>query len=344
MDSTHPLLSLIDCPIERTADVSGAGQIEEHTLDWFSRFGFGRSGKERELMLACAPGHCACLICPGASAEMLMFSSAYILWGLTFDTLLDQGDVTQRKQNYAVLAPALLQTLNNPWHAPQGLPPIILMLRDLRLYLEGRVSGPQIRRWVDSHGFYLTGVARELYDAEQGTLPSLNDFLYLRMYTAAGSPGGPLVELCSGPGPDQEALETPAIHALADAATTVMALLGDLGSTGKEGPLEYNVINVIRQELNCSRAEAVSEALRLCNRVIELFCQLRAQVAPSADAATGAYITGLASLVRGVLDWAATVPRYARHPASGIPDLAGAPRINPLTLPSVSWWWDQLKA
>lgn len=335
--SPHPSLSHIKCPIPHTPPTR-AGSIEKHTLDWFARFGFGASAAEREMLVACAPAHCACMLTPDAPEDLLRFSSAYIVWGLLFDTLLDHGELADRKRNYALLAPQLVRTLNDPWRRSEGLHPVILLLRDMRLYLEGRVSAPQIRRWVDSHARYMTGVARELLDAERGVLPTLDDFLYLRMYTAAGAAGAALVDLCAGPGPDATELETPSVHALTDAASIVMSLFGDLGSAPKEGPLDYNIVNVIAHELACTRAEATTEAVHLCNRIIDQFCRLRAEVSPSVSPPTRTYLTALGGLIRGVLDWSDLVPRYSAHPVTDHPDMTRAPRIDPRDLASIAWW------
>ncbi|MEV7285251.1 hypothetical protein AB0O01_11925 [Streptomyces sp. NPDC093252] len=333
----HPVLSHITCPIPPTPPLR-APEIEEHTLAWFARFGFGGTEAERRMLRACAPAHCACMLTPDAPESLLRFSSAYIVWGLLFDTFLDHGDLADRKRNYALLAPQLVRTLNDPWRTPEGLHPVILLIRDMRLYLEDRVAPAQLRRWVDSHSRYMTGVARELLDAEHGTLPTLDDFLYLRMYTAAGAAGAALVDLCGGPDPDPAELETPAVHALTDAASIVMSLFGDLGSAPKEGPLEYNVVNVIARELDCSRAEAMTEAVHLCNAIVAYFCTARESLWPTLTPATRTYLTGLGGLIRGVLDWSDLVPRYREHPASDHPDMGRPARVDPWGLASIGWW------
>ncbi|MEU9332217.1 hypothetical protein AB0D49_03505 [Streptomyces sp. NPDC048290] len=340
--SPHPILSLIDCPIPHTPPTL-APAIEKHTLDWFARFGFGGGEAERRMLVACAPAHCACMLTPDAPEELLRFSSAYIVWGLLFDTFLDHGDLADRKRHYALLAPQLVRTLNDPWRRPEGLHPVILLMRDMRLYLDdmvarGQVSAAKVRRWVDAHSRYMTGVARELLDAEQSVLPPLDDFLYLRMYTAAGAAGAALVDLCGGPGADPAELETPEIHALTDAASIVMSLFGDLGSAPKEGPLEYNVVNVLTRELDCTRAEAMTQAVHLCNGIVAYFHEARESLSPSVTPETRAYLTALGGLIRGVLDWSELVPRYREHPTSDHPDLSRPPRIDLRDLPSIGWW------
>jgi hypothetical protein len=309
-------------------------------LGWFARHGFGLSAGERDLLTACAGAQCALMITPGAPEDLLIFSSTYIVWGLVADTSLDHGDLSRRKARYQRLAPQFLRALNDPWSGPDGLEPIAALLRELRLYLEGRTSPAQIRRWADAHAVYLTGVACELLNADQGTLPTLDDYLYLRTYTAAGPTGTALVDLCTGPGPTASDLETGAVRALGDAASMVMAFLGDLASAGKETDLEYNLLNVIQRDLSCSRFQAMDHAVHICDQIIELFCELRERTLPTVTPCTAAYLTGLGTLIRGVLDWVDLVPRYTTFPR--ITPAPAASRIDARRLPSIAHWWNLL--
>ncbi|WP_280466292.1 terpene synthase family protein [Nocardia brasiliensis] len=338
--ASHPVLALIRCPIPPVIP-DRAAQLEEDTLNWFARFGFGASPHERQLLQACAPAHCACMTAPRASEDLLKFCSTYLLWVQVVDPFLDHGELSQRKDNYARLAPSIIQVLREPWSEPLDLDPKVQLLRDLRLYLEGKASPEHIRHWVDAHSAYLAAVACEILDAERQRLPSLDQFLHLRNYSAGGPTGAALVSLCNGASPDSTESEAPAIHAVADAAVTAMAFLGDLGSAGKESPLEYNLVNVLDQQLACSREEAMAEAIHLCNSIIDMFLKLRSQLLPTASISTRAYLEGLGTLLRGTLDWAALAPRYARLP-DALPKLGNRPRIDTRRLPSISWWWDLL--
>jgi len=288
---------------------------------------------------------------PHASPDQLRFYVTYMYWGFIVDDVFDVGVPAERAQRYQTLCRPLMLALESPWALiPDGEPPVVTLLRELRRNADELFSPAQVRLWVDSLYTWLLGCGLEITDAAHERSLSVSDYLFASIYSHALRPVVVSLELCGSDGevPASER-EDPRGAALTQMAGLLMSLYADLFSVGKEGTYDQNILNSLIQHDGRSNAQAVSEATIVCERIMVLFLRLREEVLPTVSEPTRDYLANLGHAVRGVLEWSYNVPRFT--PSDGDPpprfdpvriSAPANPNATPLPYPSIAWWWDQL--
>jgi hypothetical protein len=235
---------------------------------------------------------------------------------------------------------------DNPWAAG---------LRDLRQSLERYATHTQMSRWVAAWRRYFFGLGWETLHRSQGTLPSLNEFIAMRM---AGTVGMELLTTMSDIADGYELptadLEKPAVRALTEMTWLLVALDNDLYSYHREALLQgngLNTIDVIAHADTCSAEEAIPKVVAMRDRVMCLFLRLRDQVREDAGWELNRYLDSLGQWVRAHIDWGLASPRYlmplgvtspsetwAKLPTTYASDPTDD---NPqsLPIPAIAWWW-----
>ncbi|SDI17411.1 hypothetical protein SAMN05192558_101296 [Actinokineospora alba] len=333
------------CPIPLVLHPNAAA-VQGRSFAWMERFRlFGDGRIPRENALATESARVTGSMMPSAPDDLLLLFVTYMYWGFMVDDLVDVGTPEQRSQQYRELAPRLLRALESPLVDAPDDPPYVALFRDMRGYVAQHASPAQTRLWVDAFHEWLLGVALELVDARCGVLPTVDGYLFIKMFSSAARAVTSTLEICGGGGElPAEERESPAVTALTQAVSVLMNLYADLFSHGKEASGDYNIINVLMAETGVDRDAAVGEAIGLCDRVMVLFLRLRAEVAPRVTPQTRAYLDNLGATLSGVLDWCATAARLKSGRATRLervdqPSRAdtGAPPY-----PNIAWWWDQL--
>jgi Terpene synthase family 2, C-terminal metal binding len=346
-DLTRPVLY---CPIDAAVH-SNAKNAEVGAFEWMDRCQLFSNESKRSAAFSSNSAEVSARIIPHAPDDLLLFLSTYMYWGFFADDVFDSGPVDVRKARFADLAPQYMRALETPCVAATDDQPLTVLYRELRLFLQPRVTLSQLRRWIDANFGWLLGQTLEIGDAERHTVPTINDFLFVRTYTMAGRCLNLTVELAGGGGevPEHER-ESPRAQAINHIVAVLMGLYADLFSLAKEEPGAHNIVNILANENRCPTAEAVRQAVALSDRIMALFLRLREQIARHASTEMRCYLDNLGHLLRGVLDWGPSVARYhgpqTSEPPEGIActDRPSDPDPSPLPYPTVSWWWSQLEA
>nr|WP_277348012.1 terpene synthase family protein [Streptomyces sp. HNM0574] len=239
---------------------------------------------------------------------------------------------------------------DNPW--ARGL-------RDLRMRLGRKATPTQMARWVAAWRRYFFGLGWETLHRSQGTVPTLNEFVAMRM---AGTVGMEILTTMSDIADGYELptadLERPAVRALTEMSWMLVALDNDLYSYHREALLQgngLNTVDVIARSEGCSPEAAVLRTVALRDRVMCLFLRLREQEAPRSGPELRRYTESLGQWVRAHLDWGLVSARYLRPLGPDSPpatwtelphEFAPAPvddSPGPPELPAVAWWWQCLE-
>lgn len=334
------------CPIPLTFHPK-AQEVQNRSFDWMERFKlFGDGTIPRENALATESARVTGSMIPDAPEDLLLLYVTYMYWGFMVDDLVDAGTAEQRSGNYRALAPQLMRVLESPLAEVPDASPVIALFRDMRRFVAEHATAAQTRLWVDGFQVWLIGVALELDDARTKSLPGLDEYLFVKMYSGTVRAVTITVEICGGGGElPAEERESPAVTALTQAAGVLMNLYADLFSHGKETPDDHNIINVIIREDRCDRQQARARAVELCDRIMVLFLSLRDRTVPGVSPATRVYLDNLASTLSGVLDWCGTVTRF-KTGADGVRTVrtqqpAHSDHAAP-PYPNIAWWWSQL--
>ncbi len=121
-----------------------------------------------------------------------------------------------------------------------------------------------------------------------------------------------------------------------------------------KGQTGQNIVTVLANERGCGLQQAVVDAVAMRDRMMCLFLRLSDRLLPGASVELRSYLSDLGHLLRGNIEWSMRVPRYnslgsADQPpgrtATMFPGWADQPAdgsLEPLPLPAIAWWWNQL--
>jgi hypothetical protein len=203
------------------------------------------------------------------------------------------------------------------------------------------------RRFADAHRAWLYCVAWQIGNRAAGKMPAMQEYLTMRIASAGGPPTIALLEVANGIEVQAREMDSPAVRALTDMTHLIASLDNDLYSFRTEiaeNHTEQNVISVLCRHDGLSPAAALDTAMGLRDRVMVRFLALRDQVRPGASEELRIYLDGLGHSIRGNLDWASSVARYASGGPQRI-EIRDEPHDSnpdPLPYPAVAWWWDRL--
>nr|BFE78235.1 hypothetical protein GCM10020093_008360 [Planobispora longispora] len=271
-------------------------------------------------------------------------------WGFAFDDArCDSGRHSSHPETFVPMAARVQRALERPCPS-EADDAYARALRDIATRFRRTGTSVQFHRFVAAHRAWLAGVAWQIANQAAGVMPDLEDYLTMRLHSAGGEPTFAMLEIANGMEVPAAEMDAPAVRALTEMAILTAALDNDRHSLAKElnrRQADQNIYTVLLRRHADSLPVAVREAACLRDRVLCRFLRLRETTLPRLSAAGRCYVDGLAHGIRGNAEWGLRVPRYlSRGPVpeeSGTAPIAWAERPlddRPLSLPTVSWWWD----
>lgn len=334
------------CPVDAAIHPRVA-ESERDALAWVERVGLAADDRQRESLRHTLSAEFYARFAPFADYDGLQLAVRWVYWGFIFDDRrCDTGRFGDDPARFPPMAGAVQRVMDAPWCDPgddryaRSVQDIVRGMYELR-------TPTQARRFTDAHRAWLFSVTWQVANRARGHLPDLPEYTALRLQTAGGSPTIALLEIANGPEVPGAEMDSPAVRALTEMAITVASWDNDFHSLHRElrESRDYpNLVTVLAHHRGLRRDEAAVEAVRLRDRVMTRFLRLREIVtARPVSEALRTYLDGLGHAIRGNIDWALNVPRYdgiAPHP--GWAERPSDPSTEPLPIPAISWWWDDL--
>lgn len=337
------------CPVPSVVHPS-AQAFNDMTVRWMLQQSLDADDHQRRRLALCDFGGLTASTMPYGQPGPLALMARFHAVLFSFDDgVCDETYVTAdslARETARIVRAVEAPTAHRPDESPHAA-----ALRSLRLELERYASRRQIRRWTDAMRVYTSGLVWEAAWRRKPELPSLDDYVTLWMRAIGMAPSTAMIEIVAGYSIPDDDLEDPRVRALTEITWTLVSWDNDLYSRNKEllrADDDLNLIDVLCQELGCDPHHALQQAVAMRDRVMVLFLRLRDQVIEDAGSELRRYVQGLGQFIRGHLDWASVCPRYSVPSASeGKPDGWWKQRpaddsFEPLPLPTISWWWDQL--
>ncbi|MET9514590.1 terpene synthase family protein [Streptomyces sp. NPDC002994] len=338
------------CPVPSIVHPS-AEALNDMTVRWMLQQSLDADDHQRSRLALCDFGGLTAATMSYGQLERLALMAKFhaVLFSLD-DGVCDEAYATA--DSLAQEAGRIVRAIEAPTAPQPDDSPHAAALRLLRIELERYASRQQIRRWTDAMRVYTSGLVWEASWRRSPQLPSLDDYVTLWMRAIGMAPSTAMIEIVAGYSVPDNDLEDPRVRALTEITWTLVSWDNDLYSRNKEllrADDDLNLIDVLCQELGCEPHHALQEAVAMRDRVMVLFLRLRDQVLRDAGGGLRRYVQGLGQFIRGHLDWASACPRY-RVPSEpeGKPDEGwwkqrpADDSFEPLPLPTISWWWDQL--
>ncbi|MFC1420758.1 terpene synthase family protein [Streptacidiphilus cavernicola] len=346
------------CPIE-SAIHPAAERIEREAVAWLDATGIFTDAADRAWNIATHAAEFSCRLAPEGDEERLLLFAMWNHWmfGLD-DARLDNSSRPVRAAETVDLSLRMIRCIEAPGSTMLGANPVADALADLVVRTRALTTPVQFQRLAEGARDFLLGVAWQNANIERGVVPPLADFVPGRIADVGGRFDAAFIEIANDIEVPAEQLYADPVRAVTEAAGFIVGCDNDLLSYAKEdrgGGAGQNILDVLMHHHRCSFAAALEQATAVRDRAMTLFLRLREQVAREAGPDLRRYLEGLGHFIAGNIQWSDTAPRYAsprnRHllpdPLArlnvSLRDTPSDPRTEPLPIPTVAWWWTQLR-
>jgi hypothetical protein len=337
-------------------------EIQHRSEDWIAQFAFWPDATGRERVQAFNCGELAARMAPHGIPEHLQICTDWFHLAFVWDEFYDRLPTAKAGGGLAQLAELavkVIRTLRVPGAALlSDSSPSCVALRDLAERLHGMSTPVQRHRIIDGQQDWLSAVAWEVASQTRTELPSLADYTAQRLYTVGGTAFTGWLDFLNGIEVSGKEWDAPAVRALTEISGIIVAVDNDLYSYAKDlwfqqrhGVLLLNYVSVLAAHSGCSAPEALDHAVRMRDRLMCLFLILREQIARRASSDLNRYIVGLGHFIRANIDYGNVSLRY-RNPDGRSPNatqstmrFSDAPSdasLEPIDVPHIAWWWEQL--
>ncbi|MFD1832275.1 terpene synthase family protein [Streptomyces desertarenae] len=356
MDTTAVDLPPFYCPIEPAVHPR-VDEVERRAVEWIDRFGFCGTGAERARVLGSNSAEFYARFAPEADLERLWITACWVYWGFAIDDArCDEGALSADPAAFSAMAGRVQRALELP--GPRDFDdPYAAAVHDLGERFRACATPVQVRRFQQAHRAWLAGVQWQVGNRARGHMPTLDDYLTMRLHSAGGEPTYAMLEIANDAEVPAREMDSPAVCALTEMAILVAALDNDRHSFAREvgrRQAEQNVFAVLMRQDGSPLAQAMEDAVALRDRVLCRFLDLRDRVLPRASRELHRYLTDLGHGIRGNIDWGSRAPRYLGPQSAGAePGGKASPGraawsdrpLNPgeaTAPPSIAWWWEDL--
>jgi hypothetical protein len=346
-DSEHLTIPALWCPIEPSLNPRHR-ELDAGCIAWMARMGLASDAAQFQRWSRIKSGELAArTVEPDAAGPGPQFAADHLQWLFTFDDVYcDEGIYGDDPAGMALLIADLMRIVETGSPHLAGLSAMRAM-QDLRQRAEAIATPVQISRWVNAMRAYLGYQVWEAAHRARRSVPSVDSYLMARIANGSMPVCTAMLDFTSNFEIAADEAETPAVRALNEMCCALVGLDNDLMSHWKEtvrGGGNLNLIDVLAVENRCGKAEAVTLAVSVRERILYRFLRLKDQIMPSMTSTGERYLTLLASWIRGNIDWSMSSGRY-RNPAdpAALPDAIApgpaTPDLGPLPYPSIAWWW-----
>ncbi|WP_327134341.1 terpene synthase family protein [Streptomyces sp. NBC_01343] len=336
-----------------------AAELEERSIAWIDAFGLYPDATERAWGLATRSADMVSRIVPFGEVEPMLLFSQWCYWAFAADDWQDSGTGPARTAAVADHGARMIRTLEVPGAGLLPPGPYTAALDDLVARTREMLTREQLHRLTEGLRDWILGAAARTAAEEQGVMPGLNDFAATRVSVGATRFLLTWCDVANGIHVPGEVLYSAPVQALTDAAGFIVACDNDVFSYDKDDhqePLEQNLVNVLALHHGCTAAEALPAVYALRDRSVTLFARLREQLARGADDQLARHLDSVEHWVSGDTAYHDGALRYASPrnrnalPVEGASfdiawsDAPSDPSLEPLPIPALAWWWQQLDA
>ncbi|MEU8432708.1 terpene synthase family protein [Streptomyces sp. NPDC029216] len=346
------------CPFERELVHPKAAEIEERCVEWIDAFGIYADATERAWGLATRAADLTSRTIPFGEVEPMVLFAEWNYWAFAADDWQDDsGPTAARAVAVAEHGARLARTVEAP--GPSLLPPgpHTAALEDLAARTRAMLRPGQLRRFTEGIREWVLGATWQNANAERGLMPSLEGLAAARICSSGTRFLLTWCDVANGIYLPSDVMYSAPVQALTDAAGFIVSCDNDVFSYNKEDhhvPWEQNVVNVLAHQHGCTPAEALPMAFALRDRTMSLFVRLRDRLAGDGDEQLRRYLLSVEQWIAGNIGYHNTAPRYTSPrnrntlPVEGASydityaDVPSDPGAEPLPVPALAWWWQQL--
>ncbi|MEU5808722.1 hypothetical protein [Streptomyces sp. NPDC047718] len=347
------------CPFERNLIHPKAAELEERAVAWLDGHRLYADDTERAWGLATRSAEFTARIIPYGDVETMLLFAQWNYWAFAIDDWQDSGSPSGLSRTAVVAdhGARLVRSVKAPGSGLLPPGPFTAALEDLAVRTHAVLTPTQLHRFLQGMQDWVFGSTWQTGYGERGLMPALNEFAAMRMAVNGTRFTLTWCDAANGIDLPPEVLHSAPVQALTDAAGFIVGCDNDLFSYNKDDhqePLEENLINVLAQERGMTPAQALVEAVALRDRVVGLFVRLRDRVARGAAPELLRYLRSLEHWIAGDAEYHNRAPRYTSPRNRNVLPVEGAsydvvygdapadPSAEPLPVPTLAGWWQQL--
>jgi epi-isozizaene synthase len=307
---------VIDLPFPARTHPAAA-IMEDSTRQWAMRFGLARGGAEADALARGQYGIFAARSYPDAPLSQAKLAADWFTWLFFADDQSEEGAHTSPEKWTLLLDSARATFTTGTPSGPLAGLPLIQAAADLSQRFARFAEPSWMRRLIGNLTDTLAGVLREHRLRDEGSSPTLDQYIPLRRVTGSVIPCFDLIEICSQARLTDEAYHAPAFQEVATAAVDIVSWTNDLYSLDKEIACGNvcNLVLVLQRERGLDRDEAASLARALINERVDGL-QAATRQLPQRAEALGLSRPAQDALLRyaaGICDWTAGSNEWHAH-------------------------------
>lgn len=306
-----PKPSGLRCPLPVRRSTH-SGSVQERCLAWAANLELVPDAMALKKISKIQIDDIAARTYPTAGAEYLQLLADMLMWFFISDDQYDERKLGASPQKLEKIFSNFVRILEtgNPRLAISPLGRALLELRE-RLLPHG--SPDWFKQFTGNMQLYFQGCLQESKNRQALVTPEFDEYCQIRRASVGTYPCFDLAEPTLSPRCSRELVVLPALGALRDLATDVIAWINDIVSFQKESSFSdpHNMISVLMNDCGLSLVEAGEKTVELINAQLDNFVELAGQTRLNLGRDGGGYIDGLQSWIRGVYDWSFTSERYS---------------------------------
>jgi Terpene synthase family 2, C-terminal metal binding len=285
--------------------------LEQRSLTWGPTHGI-ITGVDGERWLRTAQfGSLAARVCADFDTDALTDAVDWLVWLFAFDDRFCEaaGAATGMPVLTSTLV-RFLRVMTDPAEARDE--PFELALADLWRRTARRATDQQMQRLRGSvDGYFVSLVWEACHGASDVTL---DEYRFMRPYTAGVPLWLMLVEIMGGHRPDAEVMVSPAMNAVHERAAHVINWENDILSFRREStadPDSLNLATVLQITGDRPPQEALDVAASMHAEEVTQYQRAEAEVLRHASPSVDAYVQSLRNVISGFHAWFIATGRYA---------------------------------
>jgi terpene synthase-like protein len=329
--------------------------VDEHASEWVKQRGLCQNDRIRAKLAHADVGDLVCRFFPYGTEQALKTIAKFHCFGFAFDDVVE----TAAKDRLSAVTDqhfGMVRMLEAPNCTVLANDPYARALREITGELAALGLPAAYRRWTEMGCGFAAGVVWAAVHRQAGSVPNPDTVSTIRPLDAGSfSYGIGLMELAGGFEVAEQDLGRPEVGLLADIASVILPWDNDIQSYHME--VERNVENInlvtsLVQHNHLDPAHALVQAIRMRNQAMWCYLEHRDRLELVPGAPLQRYVAGLDHLIRGNLDWGNATSRYITKPADNsrlslceqpTREIDGHDLTEPLDLPSIRWWWTDLR-
>lgn len=254
-------------------------------------------------------------VTPGATAIGLDWITDWCVWLFAFDDHCDETALGLHPGALAMRGVALLHVVDYPEAAVSADDRFASALADLRDRFTTIGSPQQWARFISTLRGYLLGIAWEAAHREAGEMPSIEDYIPMRVRAGAMPTVFATLDAICGYELASASYHDPDLTRLRTTAVNLVDWCNDLYSYGRESTSQesmvvHNLVAVIARERASSRQHALDEARRMHDAELSDYLALLTTIHPRGDATWRRYLDAFGMWLSGNEAWSAVTARY----------------------------------